>query len=96
MMKIENHNKNILEKNNEIELDEYGRLVFQNNAIPYLFAHRAFSWVDRIIFLDESNGRRHIHEQTYSSFSDACWTPITKEQDDTVISTYNELNNNGK
>ena len=78
--------------NKEIELNSYGRLAFQNNSMPYLFAHRAFRWVDRIIFIDESNSRTVIHTQSYSSFNDASWTAITKEQDDLVVSTYDELN----
>ena len=79
-------------KKPEIELNEHGRLAFQNKAMPYLFAHRAYRWVDRIIFIDESNGRRHVHEQPYSSFSHANWIPVTKEEDKTVISNYDELN----
>ena len=79
-----------------IELNNNGLLIFQNDAIKQLFAHRAYRWVDRIIFIDESNGRRHIHEQTYSSFKSACWTPITQEEHDSVKNTYNELNTTGR
>ena len=82
-----------MENNNtEIELNEYGRLAFQNKSMPQLFAHRAFRWLDRIIFIDESNDRKYVHGQTYSSFNDSCWRAITVEEDQSVVSNYNELN----
>lgn len=76
----------------EIELNESGRLAFQNKAMPNLFAHRAFRWVDRILFLDESNGRRVVHTQSYSDFNHAGWRPVTVEEDNSVVNNYDELN----
>jgi len=79
-------------KQEEIELNEHGRLAFQNKFMPYLFAHRAYRWKDRIIFLDEKNERTVIHVQKYSQFDHSAWRAVTKEEDKKVINTYDELN----
>jgi hypothetical protein len=62
-------------------LDEYGQLGFQNKENPYKFAHRAYHWVDRVIFTDESNWSRTSAGQCkFSELNTDEWTPITKEE----------------
>ena len=36
-------------------LNEFGKLVFRNKHDNFLFAERAYSWVDRVVLIDEGN-----------------------------------------
>jgi len=62
-------------------LDEYGQLAFQNKENPYKFAHRAYHWVDRVMFTDETRWMRESAGQgKFSEFNTNEWIPITKEE----------------
>ncbi len=75
----------------EIPLDDFGKLVFKHKINPNLFAERTYYWVDRIIVLDETGGRRRIIESTqYSIFNLSGWEPMTREEYDSVKKYYKE------
>ena len=68
-------------ENKENWLDQFGQLAFQNKYNPYMFAHRAYHWVDRIIFIDETSGSRlNVGQGLFSEFDIENWIPITKEE----------------
>ncbi len=78
-------------KKKKIELDEYGKLVFKHKTNPNLFAERPYWWVDRIIVLDETKGRRVIQDTQYSKFDLSDWEPMTKEEYACVERKYKDL-----
>lgn len=80
------------------ELNEWGKLVWINKKNPYLFAERAYDWVDRITFIDEScydeNGflyRTHKGSITWAKFNPSEWIPLTKEQYDKSKKGYRDI-----
>jgi hypothetical protein len=75
----------------EIELNEHGKLVFKHKTNKRLFLDRSYRWVDRLILLDETDGRQVIDEFKYSTFDLSAWEPMTKEEFDSVKSSYKEI-----
>ncbi len=73
-------------------LDEFGRLVFKHKTNPNLFAERSYDWVDRIIVIDETEGRRIIQDTKFSTFDLSDWKPMTQEEYDSIERKYNEIN----
>lgn len=64
-----------------IELNEHGLAIWQCKSNPYLFADRAYRWVDRILITDESCGNRTVSDASckFSTFDFTDWEPMTKE-----------------
>jgi len=70
-----------MKKIKEIELNEFGKLVFKYKINPNVFAERVYEWVDRIIVLDETGDiRRLIFDGLYSTFDFSDWEPMTKKE----------------
>ena len=73
-------------------LDQWGQLAFQNKKYPYKFAHRAYHWVNRIIFTDESDWtRKSVGQSKFSEFNFDDWIPITKEEYSFIRSLFREV-----
>ena len=84
-----------MEEKNKYWLDEYGERYWYKNSDITISAHRAFYWVDRIIFLNEgsvyeyekrkfsTSDRRVVGEMTYTKFKKQLndWTPIENFQE---------------
>lgn len=84
---LNNINQNWYEENNKkYWLNDYGLVLFFNLENKGLFAHRNYHWVDRIIFIDETNGRKSKGETKLENFNLAEWAVVTKEEYDSVIS----------
>ena len=76
---------------NPVELNEFGRAIWKHRENKNLFAERSYRWVDRIIILGESNGRRIIAEGKYSEFDFSDWTPMSIEEFSRVKECYREI-----
>jgi hypothetical protein len=75
------------------ELNEDGKLVYKHKTNKRLFLERAYRWVDRMILLDETEGRQVIDTYRYSTYDLSAWTPVTKKEYDSVKSNYKEIYN---
>lgn len=69
-----------ISKDKKYWLDEYGQRQWKHNTKPDFFALRSYHWVDRIIFIDESEGsRKYKGEMSFTEFAqymDVDWTPV--------------------
>ena len=79
----------------EIRLDAYGHLVFKHKTNKRLFLERPYEWVDRLILLDETEGRDVVMDFKYSTFDFYAWTPVTPEEYNSVKLKYREIWNLG-
>lgn len=64
----------------ELELDDFGLLVFKHKTNKRLFLMRSYSWVDRLILLDETDGRSIVDDFKFSTFDLSVWEPVTKKE----------------
>ncbi len=80
-----------MHKTPETQLDTYGRLVFKHKTNKRLFLERPYEWVDRLILLDETEGRDVVMDFKYSTFDFYAWAPVTKEEYNSVKSKYREI-----
>lgn len=60
-----------------IELNEFGKMIWQNKARPEMWAERAYSWCDRVLFMVN---RQVYDTQKFSTFDFSGWQPITVEE----------------
>jgi hypothetical protein len=76
-----------------IELNESGRAIWKHRENKNLFAERSYRWLDRIIILDESNGRQIVDETKFSNFDFSNWNPMSIEEYNRVKEYYREIYN---
>lgn len=76
-----------------IELNEFGRAIWKHQENKNLFAERSYRWLDRIIVLDESNGRQIVEDTKFSNFDFSNWTPMSIEEFSRVKECYREIYN---
>lgn len=62
------------------ELNDRGLLVFKHKTNKRLFLHRPYRWVDRLILLDETEGRQIIDQYRYSTYNLNAWEAMTPEE----------------
>lgn len=75
-----------------ITLNEYGLAVWRHKHNKTLFVQRTYYWQDRVIVLDEANGRRRIIDDTqFSTFDFSDWIPVTKDEFKKVKSYYTDI-----
>lgn len=72
-------------------LNEFGLLVFKHKTNKRLFLERSYSWIDRVIMLDETEGRQVIMTFKFSTFDFSAWELVTKEEFDSVKTCYKEI-----
>ena len=73
-------------------LNVYGKLAFQNKKNSFLYAERSYRNIDRIIFIDETNGySENGGEGKFSEFNQEEWTPITQQEYDMIKRSYKEI-----
>ena len=73
-------------------LNKHGKLVFQHKTKRKLFAERSYYWVDRLHYIDESEGTRaSVGEIKFSRFDSSEWIQITPEEFEPVKSFYYEV-----
>jgi len=74
-----------------IPLNEFGCSVWKHKVYKHLFACRSYDWVDRIITIDESAGRKVIGDEPFTTFDFTGWTPVTLEEYASVKFKYEEI-----
>ncbi len=78
--------------NRELWLNNYGMIVFQHKTKRKLFAERSYHWVNRLHFIDESEGmRKAAGEMKFSEFDISEWIQITPQEFEAVERFYCEV-----
>jgi hypothetical protein len=75
-------------------LNQYGLRVWKHKANKRLFLQQAYEWNDRLLLLDETEGRHVVDEFKASSFNYDYWIPMTQSEFDSVKSYYKEVYEN--
>lgn len=76
-----------------MELNEFGLKVWKHKTNKRLFLQQSYRWVDRLLLLDESEGRQVVDSFKESTYDFSAWEPMTKEELDSVKSCYKEIYN---
>ncbi len=83
-----------MEDNKRYWLNEWGLRYWTNKNDKYLTAQRSYHWVDRITFIDESEGSRKYvgDETTFTEFieNEEHWHPMSKKQYEKIINDLHE------
>ncbi len=74
-----------------MELNQFGLRVWKHKTNKRLFLQKSYSWVDRLTLIDETEGRQIIMDFKASDFDYDVWTPMSKEEFDSVKSKYKEI-----
>ena len=74
-----------------IRLDQFGQAVWKHKNNRSLFAERSYDWVDRVIVLDETEGRKVVDDVKFSTFDFTDWTPMTVEEYQRVDQNYKDI-----
>lgn len=60
-----------------IILNEFGKAKWRNKYNMQILAERPYEWCDRILIIDEANGRRKVIDDVkFSTFSFQDWIPV--------------------
>lgn len=73
-----------------ILLNEYGMAVWRHKYSRSLFVQRDYEWCDRVVVIDETEGRRIVDDMKFSEFDFADWVPMTVEEYSRVKSCFKE------
>jgi hypothetical protein len=74
-----------------MELNEFGMIVWKHKTNKRLFLQQSYRWVDRLTLIDETEGRSIVMDFKASDFDYYAWTPMSKEEFDSVKSDYKEI-----
>jgi hypothetical protein len=74
-----------------MELNQFGLRVWKHKTNKRLFLQKSYSWEDRLTLIDETEGRQIIMDFKASDFDYDAWTPMSKEEFDSVGSKYKEI-----
>jgi hypothetical protein len=72
-------------------LNEHGLLVWKHKTNQNLFLQRSYHWVDRITMLDETEGRKIVYDQKFSTFDFTDWELMTMTEFVSVKSNFKEI-----
>ncbi len=75
-----------------MNLDEFGKKVWKHKTNKRLFLEQSYIWKERLTLIDEFEDERNV-VMTFelNSFDFSAWTPMTKEEFDSVKSCYKEI-----
>ena len=74
-----------------IELNEFGNAVWRHKTNENLFVERSYRWCDRVVVLDETDGRRVIDDTKFSTFDFSDWIPVGVEEFKKVKQKFKEI-----
>lgn len=64
-----------------IILNDFGKAIWRHKYCKHIVAERAYSWVDRVIIIDEyEDSRKCIDDIPFSNLNLDDWVPVTKEE----------------
>jgi hypothetical protein len=76
-----------------MELNEFGLKVWKHKTNKRMFLQQSYRWKDNLVLIDETEGRQIIDSYKASTYDYGAWTPMTKEEYDSVKSYYKEIYN---
>jgi hypothetical protein len=76
-----------------MELDEFDKRVWKHKTNKRLFLEQSYRWKDRVVLIDETEGRQIIDSYMASTYDYSAWTPMTKSEYDSVKRCYKEIYN---
>lgn len=74
-----------------MELNEFGKKVWKHKSNKRLFLEQSYKWKDVLVLIDETEGRQIVDNYKASTYDYSAWTPMTKEEYDSVKSYYKEI-----
>jgi hypothetical protein len=74
-----------------MELNEHGLKVWKHQTNKRLFLQQSYRWKDRLVLLDETEGRQIVDTFIASTFDYGAWKPMTQEEYDSVKSKFTEI-----
>jgi hypothetical protein len=77
-----------------MKLNEFGKKVWKHKTNKRLFLEQSYSWKERLILIEEYEDKRNVVMAfELNSFDFSAWTPMSKEEYDSVKSSYKEIYN---
>jgi hypothetical protein len=78
----------------DMELNEFGKRVWKHKTNKRLFLEQSYIWKERLTLIDEFEDERNV-VMTFelNSFDFSSWTPMMKEEFDSIKSQYKEIYN---
>jgi hypothetical protein len=77
-----------------MKLNEFGKKVWKHKTNKRLFLEQSYSWKERLTLIEEfENERNVVMAFELNSFDFSAWTPMSKEEYDSVKSSYKEIYN---
>jgi hypothetical protein len=75
-----------------MELDEFGKKVWKHKTNKRMFLEQSYAWKERLTLIEEFEDERNV-VMTFGlkSFDFSPWTPMTKEEFNSVKSQYKEI-----
>ena len=75
-----------------VVLNEYGFAIWRHKHSKTLFVERPYHWCDRVIVLDEVDGRRRVIDDTeFSTFNFSDWIPVTVDEHKKIKRFYKDI-----
>jgi hypothetical protein len=76
-----------------MELNEFGLKVWKHKTNKRLFLYQSYRWQDNLTLLDETEDRQIMDSYKASTYNYSAWTPMTKDEYDSVKSYFKEIYN---
>ena len=75
-----------------MELNEFGKKVWKHKTNKWMFLEQSYVWKEGLTLIEEFEDERNV-VMTFElkSFDFSSWTPMTKEEFDSVKSQYKEI-----
>jgi hypothetical protein len=73
------------------ELDEFGKRVWKHKINKRLFLEQSYGWKEHVILIDETEGRQVIDSFDLDTFNFDAWTPMNRDEFNSVKSYYKEI-----
>lgn len=74
-----------------MELNEFGLKVWKHKTNKRLFLQQSYSWKDNLTLIDETEERQIIDTYKASTYDYSAWTPMTKDEYDSVKNDFKEI-----
>lgn len=74
-----------------IELNEDGLVIWKHKTNKRLFLQQSYRWKDRLLLIDETEGRQVIDTFKASTFDYGAWESMTVEEYKRVKAKFREI-----
>ena len=76
------------------ELNDSGLRVWRHKTNKRLFLEQQYGWVDKVVMLDETEGRQVIDIYRASTYNFGAWEPVTQDEYKLVKQKYTDIYGN--